>query len=263
MNRTAVESVAFTRVEAAKKFRNRGAQSQRFIEQSFTVTQYATKANPQIQFGISRALQQGRSGFLTDFEEGTDRVAKGRNDFPFMPAIGSSLRPTINDTLPQWASPRALGLLDSRGIDGGTVSGRDRTGKRRGDKRGLRAQENRKAFILRDKQGDPVGIFRRVPLAGARISGTREGGRKLTLGERRRRGSGQSTLELLFVTPKVIRIEPRLQFRRTAEHVMIERIQLNFEGMLAYALDDGRQASNAQFAQSFGSLIPEFKRRAR
>lgn len=261
LNRTAQEANALTRTHAATKFRVRGDQGRRFIEQSFQITKYATKASPVVQFGISRALQQGRSGFLIDFEDGTDRVAKGRNNFPYLPAIGSSLRPSINDTLPQWASPRALGLIDRRGIAGETISGADRTGVRRGSKRGLRATENRKAFILRDKGGDPVGIFRRVPLAGARVSATREGGKKLTLRQRRKRGSGQSTLELLFATPKVVPITPRLGFARFTDHVMVERIQTNFVGMLAYLTDERRQASNASFAQADAGLIAAFRGR--
>lgn len=261
LNRTAIESVAQVREAAAKKFIRRGEAGRRFVDMSFQVTQFATKARPEISFGVSRALLAGRSGFLIDHEAGADRVAKGRNDFPYIPVIGSSLRPTIHDTLPRWAYPKALGLLNSRGIDGGTVAGRDRTGKRKGSTRGKRAAENRKAFIIRDQAGDPVGIFRRVPLAGMRFSGTREGGKKLTLTQRRRRGSGQSTLDMLFATPKVIRITPRLDFRRTAEHVMVERIQANFEGMLAAIRDGARQDRNAAWSKADASLIRQFTRR--
>lgn len=254
LNRTAQESVAIVRAEAAKKFRIRGDVGRRFFDLSFQITQYATKEKPEIAFGISRALLAGRSGFLTDFESGADRIAKGRNNFPFIPAIGSSLRPTINDLLPRWAYPSALGLQQS--FNG---PGADRTPGRRGSKRGLRARENRSAFILRNGAGDPLGIFRRVPLAGARHTSVSASGRKLTLAQRRRRSTGQSTLELLFATPKVIRIAPRLGFHALAEHTMLERLQANFEGMIAYALDEPRQSRIAAVAQLDASLIQAFR----
>lgn len=263
LNRSALEAAAVVRRETAKNFRSKGRVSQQFFDQSFQVTQFSNKANLQVEFGSSRALLQGRSASLFDHEYGTDRVGTGRNKFPYIAQTGSSLKPGENDLLPRWAYPKALGLIDRRGIAGETISGADRTGVRRGSKRGLRAKENRKAFILRDTAGDPVGIFRRIPLAGARVSATREGGKKLTLAQRRKRGSGQSTLELLFATPKTITIKPRLGFHRIAEHELIERIQANFEGMLAYATNDPRQARNAAFAQADAGLISQFVRGAR
>lgn len=255
LNRTAQEAVAIVRVEAAKKFHQRGEVGRRFFDLSFQVTQYATKSQPAIEFGISQALLSGRAGFLIDHEQGAVRVGKGRNNFPYIPAIGSSLRPGVDDLLPRWAYPKALGLIDSRYLANGFEQGRDRTPVRKGSKRGLRARENRKAFILRNEAGDPVGIFRRVPFAGQRVATFREGGKKLTLAQRRRRGVGQSTLELLFATPKVIRITPRLGFRAMADHVMLERIQANFEGMIAYAANDDRQARNAVWSRADASLI--------
>lgn len=264
LNRSAQEALVVVRRTTAKEFTNRGAQSTRFFEQSFQISQYATKQNVQVTFGISRALQQGRTGAqLIDFEAGATRQAHGRNDFPYIAAIGSSLRPTIRDLLPRWAYPKALGLVDSTGIDGGVMAGKERTPKRRGDKRGARAQLNAKAFIIRDRNGNPVGIFRRVPFAAQRLSGTREGGGKLTLRRRRARGSGQSTLEILFFTPKTIEIKPRLNFHALADHTLIERINVNFAGFLAYASDQARQASNSAAARADSSLAAAFTGRRR
>lgn len=261
MNRTAQEAVAEVRRQAGEKFIQRGAAGRRFIDLSFTVTQFATKSNPEIAFGISRALLQGRAALLIDHEDGRDRVARGRNDFPYVPTYGNSLRPTINDMLPRWAYPKALGLVKSGYLANGAEIGQDRTPARRGSKRGKRARENRKAFILRNDQGDPIGIFRRVPLAGARVSPVREGGKKLTLAQRRKRSTGQSTLELLFATPKVVKITPRLGFRRIAEHVMVERIGVNFLGMIGFVNDPNRQARNTQWARTDAALIEPFTRR--
>ena len=261
MNRTAIEAVEVVRRETPKRFTRRGAQSDEFFRQSFQVTKFSRKTDLEIAFGTSRGLLQGRSTSLLDFEDGADRVSKGRNDFPYIPAIGNSLRRTKEDLLPRWAYPKALGLVDSRYLANGNERGVDRTPGRRGSKRGLRAQENRKAFILRDKNGDPVGIFRRVPLAGARISPVREGGKKLTRAQRRRRGTGQSTLELLFATPRVITIAPRLGFRRMADHTMLDRIQINFTGMLAALMDEDRTQRNIAFAIADASLINQYRGR--
>jgi hypothetical protein len=238
MNATALEAVDVVRRETPKNFTQRGAQSREFFRQSFQVTKFSRRSDLEIAFGTSRGLLEGRSSMLLDHEDGSDRVARGRNDFPYIPVIGSSLRRTKNDLLPRWAYPKALGLVQSGYLADGFEAGQDRTPGRRGAKRGIRAQENRKGFILRNREGDPVGIFRRVPLAGARVSPVREGGKKLTLRQRRRRGTGQSTLELLFATPKVIQIKPRLGFRRLADHVMLDRIQVNFAGMLGALTSD-------------------------
>lgn len=263
LNRSALEAAAVVRRETAKNFRSKGRVSQQFFDQSFQVTQFSNKSNLQVAFGSSRALLEGRSASLFDHEYGAIRSASGPNAFPYIAQTGSSLKPGANDLLPRWAYPKALGLLTSGYLANGREGGADRTPARRGSKRGRRAIENRKGFILRNQSGDPVGIFRRVPLAGQRVSPTREGGKKLTLAQRRRRGSGQSTLELLFATPKTITIKPRLGFHRIAEHELINRIQSNFEGMLAYATNDPRQARNAAFAQADAGLISQFVRGAR
>lgn len=263
LNRTAIEAVQTVQEELPRRFTRR-TQTNQFFRQSFQVTQYSTKRDLQIAFGTSQAMLQGRSASLLDFEDGTDRVASGRNKFPYIPAIGNSLRTSVTDLLPRWAYPKALGLVDRRGIAGETISGRDRTEARKGSKRGKRAQLNQKAFILRDKQGDPIGIFRRIPFFGMRQSGKRDdgraAGRRYSLARRRRRATEQSTLERLFWTPKVVRVEPRLGFRRLAHHEMLRRIDDNFVGMLAYALDARRQASNAAWLQADAALVASFLR---
>jgi hypothetical protein len=261
LNSTAIEAVERVRVETRQNFRRRPS-TEEYFRQSFQVTKFSRRNDLEIAFGSSRGLLQGRTSSLLDHEDGVDRVGKGRNDFPYIAAL-NSLRPGKDDLMPRWAYPKALGLIDSRGISGETVSGSDRTKARRGSKRGLRAQENRKGFILRNEQGEPIGIFRRVPLAGARVSATREGGRKLTRAKRRKRSSGQSTLELLFATPKVITIKPRLGFRRIAEHVMQERIQVNFRSILDFLMSDRTDDRRAGLSAASLTQIDRYTRRGR
>jgi hypothetical protein len=264
LNATALESVDRVRTETAKNFTSRGPQSAEYFRQSFQVTKFSRRNDLEITFGSSRGLLQGRGASLLDHEDGTDRVAKGRNDFPYVPTYGlNGLRPGVSDLLPRWAYPKALGLVDSRGISGETVAGADRTGKRRGGTRGKRASENRKGFILRDKDGDAIGIFRRVPMAGIRVSAVREGGKKLSVAKRRRRGSGQSTLELLFITPKVVRIAPRLGFRRISDQVMVERINANFSNILDYLMDDNRSVAYSSLSDIGRGQIDRYLRGGR
>lgn len=245
LNRTALEAVAEVRREAAKKFTRR-QRSQEYFNQSFQVTQFSKKNSLEIEFGISRGLMQGRGASLMHHEDGATRTAKSRNDFPYIPVIGSSVRLTRNDLVPRFLYPKALGLIDSRYTANGLERGQDRTLGRRGSKIGIRARENRKAFILRDKQGDPVGIFRRMKFAGPLRS---------TSARR------NSILELLFFTPKVIRVEPRLGFRKLAEHALVTRIQANFQGMLDYAMDEGRQERNALWKQIDAAQLAPFTAR--
>jgi hypothetical protein len=270
LNRTADEAARITRRKVAKRFINRGPQSDRFFDASFTVTQFATKRDLQVAFGIGQRLSanastvrgadgglQRRAVSLIGHEDGEDRLQPmgvGNADLLYIPAIGSSLRPSIRDSLPRWAYPKALGLLDAPLNGGGRSFGQDRTPSRRGDKRGQRARENRKAFILRRDDGSPIGIFRRIPLAGQRVAATREGGTRLTLAQRRRRGSGQSVLELLFATPKVIKLRPRLGFRADALTVMQDRIEANFAGMLALASDQARMDRQRDLAAADSAL---------
>lgn len=255
LNRTAVEAVAVVRRETAKHFTRR-QQSQEFFNQSFQVTQFSNKRNLEVAFGASYGLMQGRGASLLHHEDGTDRVAKSRNDFPYIPVIGSSLRRTSADLLPRWAYPKALGLTDSRYLANGKERGADRTPKRRGSTRGQRASENRKGFILRNKAGEPVGIFRRIPQGSQGRGG-------ITLPRKRGQARERTTLEILFWTPKVIKIKPRLGFRRIADVAMVERIQANFEGMLAYAVDQSRQASTAAWLKSDEALVRQFLRGGR
>lgn len=259
LNRTAIEAVAVVRTETRKHFKSRAPQSEQYFQQSFQVTQFSNKNDLQIAFGLSRALMEGRAASLLDHETGADRVYQSRYKFPYLPAI-SSLRPNEDALLPRWAYPKALGLQRSGYLANGQELGADRTAKRRGSTRGKRAQENRKAFILRSPDGKPIGIFRRVPVQGMRLTGVRADGRKMKVRERRRRSVGQSTLELLFATPEVVRIKPKLGFYSTAFTAMEQRIQANFEGMLLYATNTERQAANAVWARNDAALIRQFTR---
>jgi hypothetical protein len=261
LNSTAIEAVERVRVETRQNFRRRPS-TEEFFRQSFQVTKFSRRNDLEITFGLSRGLLQGRTSSLLDHEDGADRVSKGRNDFPYI-AVFNSLRQSADDLMPRWAYPKALGLMKSGYLANGAEIGADRTPARRGSKRGLRAQENRKGFILRDKQGDPIGIFRRVPLAGMRMTGTREGGKKLTLGQRRKRGTGQSTLEMLFATPKTITIKPRLGFRRIAEHAMEERIQVNFRSILSFLVDGRTEAQYAALSAAARGQVDRYTRRGR
>jgi hypothetical protein len=259
MNRTALEAVAVVQQKIATKFRSRGAQSRAFFEQSFLVTQYSNKRNLEVAFGTSRQTLQGRSAVLLDHETGEDRVQRGPHDFPYIAAM-NSLRPGKDDIMPRWAYPKALGLVNSRYTANGKEAGVDRTPKRKGSTRGKRAQENRKGFILREKDGSPIGIFRRIPMAGMRVSGVREGGKKLTLRQRRRRGTGQSTLELLFATPKVIKITPKLGFYTEAYAALEQGIQANFELMLTYATTPGLQEAMPKLGDISAAKVQQFLR---
>lgn len=249
MNRTGDEAVRITRRKVAKRFIRRGLHSDQFFDASFTMVKFATTRDLSIEFGISQRLRQNASTVLNgagglarraisliDFETGEDRARPntGNNNLLYVPAVGSSLRPTARDLLPKWAYPKALGLEDAPLNGGGVSQGRDRTPSRRGSIRGTRYRENRKAFILRDKQGAALGIFRRIP------AGVQPLGGKF---EKRRRGqktNGPTVLELLFYMPTRVRIDARLGFLPDAATAMSERIDANFEGMLALALDQAR-----------------------
>lgn len=264
MNRTGDEAARITRRNAAKKFIRRGAQSDRFFDAAFTMVKFAAPRDLSIAFGISPRLRQNASTVLNDtgglsrraislidFETGEDRARPntGNKNLLYVPAVGSSLRPTARDLLPKWAYPKALGLEDAPLNGGGRQFGADRTPTRRGSRRGKRAMENRKAFILRAKDGSAIGIFRRVP-AGVQMLG----------GGFAKRGRGQKTngatvLELLFYTPKRVRIDSRLGFSRDAEQVMRQRIDANFEGMMTLVLDKSRLQRQQDLAKADRALF--------
>lgn len=261
LNSTAIEAVERVRVETRANFRQRPS-TEEYFRQSFQVTKFSRRNDLEITFGSSRALLKGRTSSLIDHEEGVDRVSKGRNNFPYI-AVFNSLRQREDDLMPRWAYPKALLLMKSGYLADGAEIGQDRTPARNGSKRGLRARENRKGFILRNKDGEPIGIFRRVPLAGMRMTGTREDGRELPLSKRQKRGTGQSTLEMLFATPKVITIKPRLGFRRIAEHAMEERIQVNFRSILDFLVDGRTEAQYASLSAAARGQVDRYTRRGR
>lgn len=264
LNRTGDEAARLGRRRAATKFIRRGAQSDRFFDASFQVTKFASKRDLSIAFGISERLRQNattvlnasgglsrRATSLIDFETGEDRARPGtaNNNLLYIPAIGSSLRPTARDLLPKWAYPKALGLESAPLNGGGYSNGRDRTPARKGSKRGKRARENRRAFILRREDGTPIGIFRRIPAGSAGRAGSFD---------KRKRGAksdGPTVLELLFATPKRIKIDNRLQFLPNAERDMAARIDANFDGMFALILDPSRMQRQRDLADADRSLF--------
>ncbi len=262
LNRTGDEAARIGRRRAAKKFIRRGAQSDQFFDASFTLVKFATKRDLSISFGISDRLRQNastsvnqggglgrRAVSLIAFEDGTDRVQpSGRTNanLLYAPVTGSSLKPDVRDLLPKWAYPKALGLIDAPLNGGGRQFGQDRTPDRRGSKRGLRARENRMAFILRRDDGSPIGIFRRVQGLGPQLKGTRRGSK--LYGGRVRPGAGGTVLELLFATPKRIKIDNRLQFLPNAERDMAARINVNFQGMFALILNPARMQRQRDLA---------------
>ena len=198
---------------------------------------FASAGIGETRFGLRADDFRGRASVFVDHEEGGVRMARGTaNGFLYLGTYGNSLRPTIRDLYPRAWYPRALGLADTRAIEGGWKAGKDRTPKRRGSVRG--ARKDIKAFVLRyANTGRPYAIARRI--GRAQMSGGRD-----------------RSIEILWRLSQRRAIPARLRFRTTAERVGIQRLEVNVPGMLEWALDKARTKRTVAAEKYSRSVLP-------
>jgi hypothetical protein len=240
LNRTMEEAMGATERQATRALIIR---QQQFLRSVFKVRRRASVRDFQAsgvsetRFGLRADDFRGRASVFVDHETGGVRTASGtRAGFLYIPTYGTSLRRTIRDLMPRAWYPKALGIADRRDVDGATIAGKDRTPKRRGSIRG--ARKDLKAFVVRAGNRTPIGIFRR-------------------LGPPRLVNGRDVNLEMIFRLSQRRAIQPRLQFRRTAERVGLERLPDNVAGMLTWALDKARgKAVRALERQTLEALGP-------
>lgn len=224
INRTMEEIQIETRRKLPRQFTFRSARARTFFERLVYIGRgdRARKDRPVGTVGVHGAR---RADILAKFQQAGERRARpGGSPLPFPTDY---LKPSPQTVIPQSLYPKALGLLASR-----TVEGKKRIRGARirelGDGRvAVRLQGKRRTFAL-----DP----RFHPSARSYGVWQREG-----------RGRGSETNRLWVYTQR-LRHPKRITFLEDAAQITRERLALNIEGQLAYALNDLKQYRAHKFA---------------
>lgn len=234
INRTLDEIRTETRRKLPSQFRFRSTRARRFFE-SFVVTdpdQRATKTRLRGVVGIQPPLRGSfsnskRVGILTKFQAG------GTFSYPNgMPvAIPTDyLRSRYKNEIPRSMYPKSLGLLERKSIEGGSKITGAKTrqvgpGRWKTSLRGARRTFALDPRYHQVSNPDVYGVWQR-------------------------RGRGRDSEPfLLWAYKPSIRVPKRLTFLEDAERMTRERLALNIEGQLRYALNELKQYRAARFAR--------------
>lgn len=223
INRTLEEIQIETRRKLPSQFRFRSARSRTFFEKLVYIGRgdRARKDRPSGTVGI----QGGKgSGMLAKFQQAGERRARPGGAPLLYPT--DYLRPQPGAIIPRSLFPKALGLTASRTVEGKMRVRGARIRLRRDGEVAVRLLGKRRTFAL-----DP----RFHPSARAYGVWQREG-----------RGSGSETNRLWIYT-SVQRFPKRLTFFEDAARLTKERLALNVEGQLRYAMNELKQYRASRF----------------
>ena len=233
INRTLEEIQIETRRKLPQQFRFRTARARSFFEALVYIGRddRARKDRPVGTVGIQGSK---KAGILAKFQEAGERRARVGGSPLLYPA--DYLRPQPSSIIPQSLFPKALGLLASR-----TVEGKKRI-------RGARVREVGDGTVRVRLQGK-----RRTFAIDPRFH---PGAPGYGVWQREGRGKGSETNRLWIYTSQ-LRNPKRITFLEDAARLTQQRLALNIEGQLQYALNEMKQFRASRFervARSQGRL---------
>ena len=223
INRTLEEIQIETRRKLPNQFTFRTARARRFFEALVYIgrNDRARKDRPSGTVGIHGS---SKASILAKYQQAGERRARPGGSPLLYPS--DYLKPQASTVIPQRLFPKALGLLASR-----TIEGPKRI-------RGARVRELSTGGVKVRLLGK-----RRTFAIDARFHPTARG---YGVWQREGKGRGSETNRLWIYT-NVLRHPKRLTFLEDAQRIVQERLALNIEGQLRYALNDLKQYRASRF----------------
>lgn len=225
INRTMEEIQIETRRKLPSQFRFRTARARTFFEKLVYIGR-GDRARKDRLVGTVGVHGSKRADILAKFQQAGEKRARPGGSPLLYPT--DFLRPQPSAVIPQSLYPKALGLLASRTIEGKKrIRGARIREKGNGEVK-VRLLGKRRTFAIdpRFHPGAPgYGVWQR---------------------EGKARGSETNRL---WIYTNVNRYPKRITFLEDAERMTRERLALNIEGQLRYALNDLKQYRAAKFAR--------------